>query len=58
MGLRENEYIICPNCKGKKYVYDHMLGIFTLGMGYLMGRDDVCPTCDGKGFIKTPSDKK
>jgi DnaJ-class molecular chaperone len=46
--------VICPNCKGKKYVYDHVLGVFTFGMGYLMGRNDKCETCKGKGYILLP----
>lgn len=58
MGLKENEFIICPNCKGRKYVYDHMACCCTLGLGYLMGRDEICPTCDGKGFIKVTDGKK
>jgi hypothetical protein len=43
--------VICPNCKGKKYVYDHVLGVFTMGMGYLLGPTDKCQTCVGKGFV-------
>lgn len=44
-------WIICPNCKGRKYVYDHVQGVFTLGAGYLLGRTEKCLTCKGKGFI-------
>lgn len=54
--MKQNNYMLCPTCKGKKYVYDHFLCVGTLGLGYLMGKDKTCPNCDGKGFIKIPND--
>ena len=49
--------IICPECKGKGRVYDHALGIFTFGWGYLLQTldpvgKDICPLCNGEKFIK------
>lgn len=55
--MRKGDFVICPKCKGKGRVFDHVLGIFTMGWGYLsqMIDDDdkeVCPRCDGSGFIE------
>ena len=47
----------CFKCGGKGYIFDHMLGIFTLGMGYLAqtSKDscyqDECNACAGSGLI-------
>lgn len=48
---------ICPQCKGKGRVIDHMAGIFTAGLGYLFqamddGLKNQCPTCNGTGKIE------
>lgn len=47
---------ICPECEGKGRVYDHALGIFTFGWGYLLQTldpigKDICPLCNGEKFI-------
>lgn len=48
---------ICPQCNGKGCITDHMLGIFTAGLGYLfqiIGDEykNQCPTCKGTGKIE------
>lgn len=48
--------IVCPECKGKGRVYDHALGVFTFGFGYLLQTldpigKDICSLCNGKKFI-------
>lgn len=51
----EGKYV-CPECNGKGRVFDHTLGIFTFGFGYLLQALDpigkeVCHLCDGRGYI-------
>ena len=54
--------ILCPKCKGKKYVNDPAAFVFTLGIFPFLdwvtgGSDkdkitkDKCPTCEGKGSV-------
>lgn len=50
--------IVCPNCKGLGKTFDHVFGIFTLGLGYLIQKSDPsemdkCEICNGKGVIET-----
>lgn len=49
--------IVCPECNGKGRVYDHALGIFTFGLGYLLQTldpvgKDICSLCNGEKFIR------
>lgn len=54
----------CWKCGGKGWLFDHALGIFTFGIGYLIsaldgidgareGRlgNELCPVCEGKGYL-------
>ena len=52
----------CWKCGGKGWLLDHMDGIFTFGIGYLVqmldgkegaeeGRNKRCPICGGKGYL-------
>lgn len=50
--MKRGDYIICPICNGKGKVYDHVEGIFTLGLSYLFGNKEKCPRCHGKGYIE------
>lgn len=48
--------IRCPKCKGSGRVYDPELGVFTFGIGTILqtlcrGLKDICPQCDGEGWI-------
>lgn len=49
--------IICPRCKGKGEVVQikWLPAIMTLGITALsdLSWPDVCPICDGKGFVDT-----
>ena len=53
-----NQYTVkCPKCKGSGRVYDHLAGILSLGAVYLFQAVDdelkeMCPRCNGRGFIK------
>lgn len=51
----------CWKCHGRGWLYDHFLGILTLGLGYLIQAiddggsahpDEVCPICHGKGWLE------
>lgn len=46
------KYIICPKCKGAGDVWDHFYCLCTLGLPYLYNDKDLCPKCNGKGYIK------
>ena len=59
----------CWKCGGKGWLFDHMEGIFTFGIGYVIqaiaGRDSnidgqpinkICPVCNGKGYQDTKED--
>ena len=55
--MKKGDYCVCPKCKGKGVVFDHELGIFTGGLGYLLQMFDEdekmeCPRCDGTGFVE------
>lgn len=55
--MNKGDYIVCPKCKGKGVVFDHVFGVFTFGLGYLFqvlddSDKDDCPRCNGSGFIK------
>ena len=51
------DWIICPNCKGKGKVFDHAMGILFPVVGYLfqmsefLDLKDKCRHCGGKGYI-------
>lgn len=54
--LESGKYL-CPVCKGKGRTYNHALGIFSLGIVYLLQASDeelkdICTRCEGKGYIK------
>ena len=53
----------CWKCGGKGWLFDHLVGIFTFGLGYLVcavdglegakegrGGNILCPICEGKGY--------
>ena len=54
----------CYECGGKGWLFDHEVGLFTFGIGYLIqaiaGKDSKnidgeyinnrCPVCNGKGY--------
>jgi len=47
----------CPICKGKGVVFDHAMGILTLGFAYIMqlgdaSNRDICTRCGGTGYVK------
>lgn len=53
--------IICPKCNGKKYIFDALSLLLTIGLPLAMlveqGQEDGItkmkyPTCKGKGIIK------
>lgn len=46
-----NDAFICPECNGRGKVFDHLAGVFTLGLNYLFGRE-TCHRCGGRGYIK------
>lgn len=54
----KEDWIICPNCKGKGKVFDHAMGILVPIVGYLfqmsefLDLKDKCRHCGGKGYIK------
>ena len=51
--MKENDVIICPDCKGKRYKTDYGYILGTLGMAWLMSDSKYkCTTCKGKGFVK------
>lgn len=55
--MKKGDYYVCPKCKGKGVVFDHVFGVFTLGWGYLLqalddSDKDSCPKCGGSGFIE------
>lgn len=54
----------CWKCGGKGWLHDHLMGIGTLGLGYLVAAVDglkgakegrkltkLCPICEGKGYL-------
>lgn len=56
----------CWKCGGKGWTFDHLAGIFTLGIGYLIcaldgkegalaGRpgNNLCPICEGDGYLES-----
>lgn len=57
----------CWKCGGKGWLFDHAVGLFTFGIGYLVqavaGKDSRnidgehinkrCPICNGKGYQET-----
>lgn len=50
------EKVTCPRCKGKGVVYDHLLSVFTAGIGLALqaldrNMRDECPVCDGDGYV-------
>ena len=53
---------VCPNCKGKGYVFEPMSCLLTvmlpvaLMIGSEMTRKD-CPSCDGDGIFDTEDDE-
>ena len=51
----DSKKYLCPKCKGEGMVWNHGFGIVTIGLGYIlqamMGKDDICPVCEGNGFI-------
>lgn len=49
--MKRGDYIICPNCKGKGKVFDHVAGIMTFGWNYLFGKE-TCQRCHGTGFLE------
>ena len=34
--MKRGDYITCPTCKGKGKVFDHVVGIMTLGFAYML----------------------
>ena len=55
--MKRGDYCVCPKCKGKGVIFDHVFGIFTLGFGYLSqalndDEKETCPRCKGSGFIE------
>lgn len=49
--MKKGDYIICPNCKGKGKIFDHVLGIAIFGLNYLYGKE-TCPRYHGTDFIR------
>ena len=55
--MKQGDVVECKACDGKGRKYDHMFGVFTLGMGYLAQAGDnflkeKCYQCKGTGFIE------
>ena len=53
----DDKIVKCPVCKGKGVLFDHVIGVLTLGLGYLMQLSDTflreeCGRCGGTGYIK------
>ncbi len=53
--------IPCPNCKGRRVVFDPMSLLLTVGLPIALlmdsGKDEgitkqPCPTCDGRGYFR------
>ena len=52
----------CWKCHGRGWLYDPVLGFFTLGIGTLIQafdghsggghHNEICPVCDGKGWLE------
>ena len=51
----------CWKCHGRGWLYNHLLGVASLGYNYLiqaiMGKErqhpeDICPICHGQGWIE------
>lgn len=56
MLVQRNFMVTCPKCKGKGKFFDHEIGMFTLGIGYVWqliddGLKINCPMCKGNGYI-------
>lgn len=58
MRMVKKRKVKCDECGGKGWKVDHMIGIGTLGLGYLvqavggkLTSDDDCPKCNGKGYV-------
>lgn len=50
------EKVRCPRCKGKGRVFDVEECVCTAGISFVLGlidrsMRDVCPECDGSGYI-------
>jgi DnaJ-class molecular chaperone len=50
--------IKCPKCDGKGKNVDHLYGMFTAGLGYVLPflidgelESDPCKKCDAQGYI-------
>lgn len=49
--------IECKECVGRVWQYDHVFGIFTLGLGYFFQSNgdrlkaDKCKKCKGNGYL-------
>ena len=57
--------VVCPNCKGKGYVFDPMSLLLTVGLPFAMLLESDskrgmtkqdCPSCDGEGRIDLDED--
>jgi hypothetical protein len=59
---------VCPKCDGRRVVFDPMSLFLTIGLpiALLAEQDDdvddnsvtkrICPTCQGKGYLKLSDD--
>lgn len=53
-----SDWVICPNCKGRKETRDWFTTVFTFGLSELVGCvKDECRTCNGTGYIRPPNDR-